>query len=571
MLFKKPDIVLLHPPNVYDFRRLTTVPSPISDLVPSTPAFEMYPIGFTFLGEYLERNGINTRIVNLAQRMIEDERFDVPRFLSKLDPAAFGIDLHWLTHIQGALEIAKLLKEIHPSTPVIFGGYSATFFHRELMNYPQIDFVIRGDSTEEPLRMLMEAIELRGYMGGIPNLTYRDASGEIIENPLTYTPASLEYLGNNYKYVINSALKYGDWKSLRAFWNWWQYPITMILTCRGCSHDCAFCGGSRSALGHYCGREQVAFRPPEKIAYDIELLSHFSSAPIFLVGDLLQGGRDYALETLELISHLDPKNHIVFELFAPAPREYFDRVASDLDHFDLQISPETHDEEIRAFIDKPYSNEELERNMAWALEAGCERFDLFFMIGLPGQTRDSVMETVDYCGELLRNFGPRINPFIGPLAPFIDPACAYYRRPERYGYHLIHRTLDDYIEASYSPHWRDLLGYETRWMNRQDIVDVTYEALLAMNAIKAKNGLVSPERAALNDRRLKDTVSLLKMVDDIMTIADPKLRFSEMEKVHKESLQLSRQLYLPKEELMWPITGSRFKRLNILRILLGRI
>ncbi|OFW67599.1 MAG: B12-binding domain/radical SAM domain protein [Actinobacteria bacterium RBG_19FT_COMBO_54_7] len=571
MFFKKPDIVLLHAPSVYDFRRLTTVPSPLSDLIPSTPAFEIYPIGFTFLGEYLERNHINTRIVNLAQRMIEDPKFDVPRFLSELEPIAFGIDFHWLTHAQGALEIARLLKEIHPSIPVIFGGYSATYFHRELMEYPQVDYVLRGDSTEEPLRMLVEAIGLKGFLGDIPNLTFRDSSGQVMENSLTYIPASLEYLGNNYKYMISSALKYGDWKSLYAFWNWHEYPITMVPTCRGCSSDCAFCGGSKSAVADYCGREQIAFRPPEKIAYDIELLSHFSSAPIFIVGDLLQAGRDYAMETLELISHLDPKNHIIFELFAPAPREYYERIASDLDHFDFQISPETHDEEIRAFINKPYSNEELEHNIAWALEAGAERFDIFFMIGLPGQTRDSIMETVNYCGELLRNFGPRLNPSIGPLAPFIDPGSAYYRRPERYGYHLIHRTLDDYVRASYSPHWRDMLGYETRWLSRQDIVDVTYEALLALNTIKAKNGLVSPEHAALNDRRLKDTISLLKMVDDIMNITDSKLRLTELEKVHQESQQLAQQLYLPKEELMWPLTGARFKRINILRILMGWI
>jgi B12-binding domain/radical SAM domain protein len=571
MIFTKPDLVFLHPPNVYDFRRITTVPSPISDLVPSTPVFEMYPIGFTFLGEYLERNGINVRIVNLAQRMLEDEKFNVPKFLSKLNPAAFGIDLHWLPHVQGALEVARLVKEIHPQTPVIFGGYSATYFHRELMEYPQVDYVLRGDSTEEPLRMLMEAILQNGSISEIPNLTYRDTSSETIENPLTYVPASLEYLGNNYSYIVRSALKYGDWKSLRAFRDWWQYPITMVLTCRGCTHDCAFCGGSEQSLAHYCGREQIAFRTPEKIAYDVDLVSSFTAAPIFMVGDLLQGGIDYAMETLELISHLNPKNHLIFELFGPAPREYFDRVASDLDHFDLQISPETHDEEIRSFIGKPYSNEELERNITWALEAGCERLDIFFMIGLPGQTRESVMETVEYCGELLRNFGPRVNPSMGPLAPFIDPGCAYHRQPEKYGYRIIYKTLEDYAKASFSPHWRDLLGYETKWMSRQDIVDVTYDALLALNVIKAKNGLISPKHASLNDRRLRGTISLLKIVDDILTLEDPRLQLVELEKVHKESVQLTKQLALPKEELMWPVMGGRFKRLNILRIMMGWI
>jgi B12-binding domain/radical SAM domain protein len=569
MLFAKPDLILLHAPSVYDFRRITIVPSPVSDLVPSTPVFEMYPIGFTYLGEYLERNGTNVRIVNLALRMLEDSRFDVPRFLSKTDPVAFGIDLHWLTHIQGALEIARLIKEAHPETPVILGGYTATYFHRELIGSPNIDYVLRGDSTEEPLRMLMESLKDGGHMSDIPNLTFRAHDGTVHENPLTYSPANLEHLGNNYRYMIRSAMKYGDWKSLRAFWNWWRYPVTMVLTCRGCTHDCAFCGGSRGAMSHFCGRNQTAFRAPEKIAYDVELLSRFTTAPIFILGDLMQGGKGYALETLEFISHIAPKNHLVLELFNPAPRDFFDRAASSLEHFDFQISPETHDEEIRETVNKPYSNADLERNIAWALEAGCEKFDVFFMIGLPGQTRDSVMKTVEYCGRLLRRFGPRVNPSIGPLAPFIDPGCSYYRDPDRYGYNLIHRTLDDYAKASLSPHWRDLLGYETRWMTRQDIVDTTYEALLALNAIKANSGLISPEHASMNERRLRDTISLLKMVDDVLAIQEPGRQAIELDKLHRESEQLSKQLYLPKEELMWPVVGSRFKRLNILRILMG--
>ncbi|MFW6113527.1 MAG: radical SAM protein, partial [Actinomycetota bacterium] len=393
----------------------------------------------------------------------------------------------------------------------------------------------------------------------------------VAENPLNYCPAGLEYLGSNYKYMIRSALKYGDWKSLRAFWNWWEYPITMILTCRGCTQDCSFCGGSRSALADYCRRKQLAFRTPENIAYDVDLLSRFSTAPIFLVGDLMQGGRDYALGTLELISHLDPPNHLVFELFNPAPRDFFDRIASSVGRFNFQVSPETHDDEIRLSINKPYSRYEMERNIAWALEAGCEKFDVFFMIGLPKQDKESVMKTVDYCGQLLRRFGPRVNPSIGPLAPFIDPGCLIYRNPDAYGYRIIHKSLDDIIQASYSVHWRDLLGYETEWMTRQDIVDVTYEALLALNSIKAKNGLISPEHASLNERRLRDTVSLLKMVDDAFKLEDSRLREAELRKVGREGAQLAEKLYLPKEELMWPVVGGRFRRLNIFRILMGWI
>jgi len=70
------DLVLLHAPSVYDFRRESILYGPVSDLVPSTPVFEMYPIGFTTMAEYLERHGFRVRIVNLAVRMLREKRFD---------------------------------------------------------------------------------------------------------------------------------------------------------------------------------------------------------------------------------------------------------------------------------------------------------------------------------------------------------------------------------------------------------------------------------------------------------------------------------------------------------------
>ncbi len=77
-------LVLVHPPNVYDFRKRPTLWGPVSDLVPSTSVFDMYPIGFSTITEYLERKGIRVRIVNLAVRMLQDEGFDVEKCIAKL-------------------------------------------------------------------------------------------------------------------------------------------------------------------------------------------------------------------------------------------------------------------------------------------------------------------------------------------------------------------------------------------------------------------------------------------------------------------------------------------------------
>src|SRR5574340_117056 len=103
----KADLVLLHAPSVYDFRETSIMYGPVSDLVPSSPIFEMYPLGFTTIGEYMERHGLNVKIVNLAVLMLSKRNFDVERAIRELDPVAFGIDLHWAPHAHGSIEIAR--------------------------------------------------------------------------------------------------------------------------------------------------------------------------------------------------------------------------------------------------------------------------------------------------------------------------------------------------------------------------------------------------------------------------------------------------------------------------------
>lgn len=78
------DLILLHPPSVYDFRKKTILYGPVSDLIPSSPIFKTYPIGFASIAEYLERNGYKVRIVNLAARMLNDDNFNAEEMIREL-------------------------------------------------------------------------------------------------------------------------------------------------------------------------------------------------------------------------------------------------------------------------------------------------------------------------------------------------------------------------------------------------------------------------------------------------------------------------------------------------------
>lgn len=75
-------MVLVHPPSIYDFRERAVFYGPISDVIPSSPIFEMYPVGFLTLAAYLRRNGYRVRIVNLALRMMRSHRFRPERLLA---------------------------------------------------------------------------------------------------------------------------------------------------------------------------------------------------------------------------------------------------------------------------------------------------------------------------------------------------------------------------------------------------------------------------------------------------------------------------------------------------------
>ena len=319
----KYDLVLLHAPSVYDFRKNSLLAGPISDVVPSSPVFEMYPIGLTSIADYLEQYGLKVKIINIANRMLMSDKFDVEAKLRKIKTKAFGIDLHWLPHAHGSIELARIVKTLHPKTPIIFGGLSATYYHKELIEYPFIDFVMRGDSTEKLMLLLMNKIEAGNtHYTDIPNLTWKKGR-ECGHNPITYVPKDLDDIDvPGYRYTIQSVFKYRNFLDPLPYNGWLQYPNTALLTARGCTQNCLICGGSREAYDQNCNRNALALRSPKKLAWDIHFISRFSRAPIFILHDLRQGGREYVQEFFSRLKELHLKNEIVFELFQYADEEY---------------------------------------------------------------------------------------------------------------------------------------------------------------------------------------------------------------------------------------------------------
>jgi B12-binding domain/radical SAM domain protein len=491
------DLVLLHPPSVYDFRRFSSEHGPVSDVIFSTPAFEMYPMGLTSLASHLEDHGHNVRIVNLAQRMLADPRYDAEAAIARLNPRMFGIDLHWLPHAHGAIEIARIVKRLHPDAPIVFGGLSASYFHEELVRRPEADFVLRGDSTEEPMLALLRAVLFGEPLDRVPNLTWKKPDGIPVVNPLTHVPERLD--GGSvpaFPYVVRSVFKYGSLSDVLPFKGWMRYPITALLTSRGCSMECAVCGGSKSAYRRICHRSQPAYRTPEALVEDLRRVSRFSRGPVFLIHDLRQAGKAYADELLSRLARERPVNEIVLEVFAPVADDYFDRVGAALPRWSLQITLESHLERIRKRnrrFDCP--NAAIERTIREALRNGARRVDVFFMVGLPEQNFEDAVGFDDFCRSLLENLegDRRLEFFVAPLAPFLDPGSAAYEQPEAFGYRKRFETLEDHRRALLSPSWKETLNYDTQWMTRGEIAAATYEGMRRLARLRREWGRLEAE------------------------------------------------------------------------------
>jgi B12-binding domain/radical SAM domain protein len=322
-------------------------------------------------------------------------------------------------------------------------------------------------------------------------------------------------------------------------------------------------------------RAKPAFRDPRLLAQDIFNISDHLHAPVMVIGDIFQPGEEYGFSFLRELKKRPITNHIAFEFFVPPSRAQLKRIAESVPNFNIEISPESHNDEVRKAFGRPYTTKSLERMLEDAVDLGSKRIDLFFMTGLPKQTYQSVLETVDYCRSLLERYRSynKLFPFISPLAPFLDPGSTVFESPEKYGYRLLCRTVEEHRQALLAPSWKYILNYETEWMNRDEIVYSTYEAGKRLNRLKAEFGLIDPKTAESVSLRLEGAVRMMKEIDRIMAIPNAEEREAALESVSsgRDALQhYSMSTICEKKELEWPTQFIRMNFLKILKTLLMR-
>lgn len=511
--------MLLHAPAFFDFRDRDDIYFPYlstSGDVPITPLYEYFPLGFKSLQRYLSERGFSVAILNLSTALLKYPEVNVEALLGSIHAGLIGIDLHWMVHVQGSLEIAALVKRVHPDVPVIFGGISSTFYADQLAAYPFIDMVMKGYDTHAPMARLLAELANERRFETVDNLTWK-RNGVVVNNGLTHTPDS-----------FSCGI---DWTTIPTEKG---STILELLSTQnaGCAYNCGWCGGSREAFRRIFGRQKAMARKPlAEIAYEFE---HARSLPgvekyfFYSVGSYNEP-RERLRFFLDQVAHT-PLRSISFEQFHLTPDDILEYMVRANPRTTITLSPESHDMRVAKLAGRGvYTPEQMENWIERALDLGIYSIDIWYFIGMPEQDETSVLQTVDYCARLLKRFkGRRVTPLLCPMIPFLDPASTFFEHPTQHGYRVFYRSVEDHRLGMTRASLVNRINYETRWLSREQLVSVGYKAVRALTQLKANYGFLPRGIANEVCTKIDDALEFEVAVHAADSIADPGDRRREL-------------------------------------------
>jgi len=169
--------------------------------------------------------------------------------VSAEQPDLVGISSLFSPYYREVLACAKEIRQ-HCDALVVVGGSHVSCHPDSILSSPWVDFVVLGEG-ERPLTELVGALRAGHDLTKVPNLGYRENVS------LRYTPTA-----DNFPMNDLSVPDFSDLQPDRYLYE--GRPICMIMTSRGCPHQCAFCS-VRCTFGR-CYRS----RPPLDIVREIE-------------------------------------------------------------------------------------------------------------------------------------------------------------------------------------------------------------------------------------------------------------------------------------------------------------
>ena len=109
------------------------------------------------------------------------------------------------------------------------------------------------------------------------------------------------------------------------------------------------------------------------------------------------------------------------------------------------------------------------------------------------------------------------------------------------------------------------MNYESDYMTRDEIVDVTYEAGLIFNQAKSDAGVVDNQTYQATKQRIESAREAMAIVDELYKLPSQE-RDRALIDFGNEMKELSESTVCEKSELNWPVTATIYNVLSIVRL-----
>ncbi len=339
------------------------------------------PTNLALLAAYVRRYGHEPRIVDLD---IEGGTLEeIARLILANDPQVIGVTC--LTpRFPITLDIIAECKGLHPGVKAVIGGPHVTGLPQYVLQDPVIDYGVVGEG-EETFRELLDHLAVGKPVESIANLIHR-RNGAVQINPVRPFITDLD------------ALPLPAWDLLKLDYYvdpaFYQGPHLGLMSARGCPFDCYFCA-SRVVWGR-----RVRYRSPANMITEIEeAINKYQISEFMFYDDTFTLNRNRILTFCDAVS----ERRLDIRFYAQVRVDTIDlETAQKLKAagcFAVAIGVESGNDHILKSMGKKLTKDQI-RTGCRVLKEAHMPFLASYIIGHPGDTHETIRQTIDFANEL---------------------------------------------------------------------------------------------------------------------------------------------------------------------------
>jgi anaerobic magnesium-protoporphyrin IX monomethyl ester cyclase len=373
-------------------------------------------LGLAFLAGALESAGVEIRVADFT--VFPYSKTNLESVLRDFQPNLVGVTSVTMTY-NSAAQVIKDVKGINNRVLTVMGGPHVTFWAKEAMNsLSELDFVVIGEGEHTAIELAREA-EKGGDWNKVKGIVYRQGSQILSTKPreqiidLDLLPMPARHL-----FPLGRYLALG-------------MPVTMT-TSRGCPYSCIFCVG-RKMVG-----AKVRYRSPEKVVDELAYLHRLNFSQINIVDDLFTANKDHCLAVCHEIQKRNLEvSWTSFSRVDTISRELLIEMKK-AGCYAVSFGVESGNPDILKTIKKKITLEKVVEAANLCREVGMD-VHFTFILGLPGETPETLKQTVE--------FSKKLNSIVGScgfhlLAPF--PGTEIRDKSDELGISILTQNWSDY-------------------------------------------------------------------------------------------------------------------------------